>query len=299
MGLSISLIFVDLLILPAIFIIWSTKRNYKSKIDWVFQFLFTATYILFIFNTGRWDWVSYYVRYILSALFFLSAFFSYKKTKTKNFFKQLHYKRYISLSIIIFLTGVYSVNNFSIIKGLYFNEKAIELTFPLKNGNYYISQGGNSIHINHHYTYPPQKYALDIKRLNEYGNRAKGFIPKQLSKYEIFEDIIYSPCDGEVIKAAGDRPDMSPLVMDNKNPLGNYVAINHKGTIVYLAHMMQGSLLVKKGDLVKMGQPIGKVGNSGYTSEPHLHMHAENESQCVPMTFNGKFLVRNTVILRT
>lgn len=251
--------------------------------------------MLFVFNTGRWDWVSYYLRYILSAIFFISALFSYKKVKTSPFFKQLNYKRYISLSIIIALTIVYSKNNFSTIKGFLINEKPLELEFPLKNGTYYISQGGNSIHINHHYSYPPQKYALDIKKLNEFGTRAKGIIPKQLSRYEIFEDIIYSPCDGEVIKVAGDRPDLIPLAMDKKRPLGNYVAINHKGTIVYLVHMMKDSLMVKQGDLVKVGQPIGRVGNSGNTSEPHLHMHAEKESQGVPMTFSGKFLVRNTV----
>ncbi|MCP3872602.1 MAG: M23 family metallopeptidase [Desulfobacteraceae bacterium] len=232
----------------------------------------------------------------MSAVFFILAFFSYKKAKTNPFFKRLNYKRYISLSIIIVLTGLYSINNFSIIKGLYFNKKPIELRFPLKNGTYYISHGGNSVQINHHYTYPLQKYALDIKKLNQFGVRAKGIIPKQLSRYEIFEEIIYSPCDGEVIKVAGDRPDMVPLEMDKKRPLGNYVAINYKGTIVYLAHMMKGSLLVKKGDRVKVGQPIGKVGNSGNTSEPHLHMHAEHESQGVPVTFNGKFLVRNTII---
>lgn len=295
MVLSISLIFVDLLILPAIFILWLTKRNYKSKIDWVFQFLFTATYLLFIFNTGRWDWVSYYMRYIVSAVFFISAFFSYKKAKTGPFFNQINYKRYISLSILIVLAIVYSKNNISTIKGFYINEKPLELVFPLKNGTYYISQGGNSIHINHHYTYPPQKYAVDIKKLNAFGIRTKGIIPKQLSKYEIFKDNLFSPCDGEVVKAVNGRPDMVPLAMDKKRPLGNYVAIKHKGTIVYLAHMMENSLLVKKGDLVKVGQPIGKVGNSGYTSEPHLHIHAQKESQGVPITFNGKFLVRNSV----
>lgn len=91
---------------------------------------------------------------------------------------------------------------------------------------------------------------------------------------------------------------MIPFVMDKERPLGNYAAINHKDTIVCLAHMIKDSLMVKKGGLIKVGQPIGKVGNSGYSSEPHLHMHAENESQGVPMTFNGKFLVRNTVLKR-
>lgn len=52
MVLSISLIFVALLILPAIFIIWLTKRNYKSKIDWVFQFLFYLQRpIYYLFST--------------------------------------------------------------------------------------------------------------------------------------------------------------------------------------------------------------------------------------------------------
>ncbi len=102
--------------------------------DWAFQFLFTATYMLFVFNTGRWDWVSYYLRYILSAGLFISAFFSYRKAKTSPFFKQLDYKRYISLSIIIVLTIVYSINNFSTIKGFFITKKPLELEFPLKTG---------------------------------------------------------------------------------------------------------------------------------------------------------------------
>lgn len=186
MVLLIPLIFVDLLILSAIFIIWLTKRNYKSKIDWVFQFLFTATYMLFIFNTGRWDWVSYYLRYILSAVFLISAFFSYKKAKTPPFFKQLDYKRYISSSIIIVLTIVYCKNNFSTIKGFFINTKPLELEFPLKNGTYYISHGGNSIHTNHHYSYPPQKYALDIKKLNELE------LERQVLFQNNFQDMKYS-----------------------------------------------------------------------------------------------------------
>lgn len=276
--------------------VWLVRRDYKSKIDWFLQFVFSASYILFVFNTGRWDLVSYYLRYVLCAVFFLSVFISLKQAKKNPFLRKLDYKRYISLSIILVLTIVYSKHNFSTIKGFYHDEEPLELMFPLKNGRYYITHGGNSTFINYHNSYPPQKYALDINKLNVFGFRAKGIIPKQLSKYEIFGDIIYSPCDGEVIQVAGGRPEMIPLEMDKKTPLGNYVAIRHKSTVLYLAHMLKGSLLVKQGDLVKVGQPLGKVGNSGNSSGPHLHMHAEKESQGVPLTFNGKFLVRNNVI---
>jgi murein DD-endopeptidase MepM/ murein hydrolase activator NlpD len=62
--------------------------------------------------------------------------------------------------------------------------------------------------------------------------------------------------------------------------------------------------LVKVGDRVSTGQPIGKVGNSGATSEPHLHIHAqkqvtkssESEWVGVPIRFGSRWLVRNSLV---
>lgn len=59
--------------------------------------------------------------------------------------------------------------------------------------------------------------------------------------------------------------------------------------------MQKGSIVVKEGDEIKTGQALGKVGNSGNTSEPHLHIHAEKDGLGVPITFNNRFLVRNSV----
>ncbi|KAG6559068.1 hypothetical protein RHABOEDO_001811 [Candidatus Rhabdochlamydia oedothoracis] len=94
--------------------------------------------------------------------------------------------------------------------------------------------------------------------------------------------------------------------MDIKNPAGNYLAI-HKSEneiIVILANLMKGSLLVKRGDVVKKGQLIARVGNSGLTSEPYLHIHAVLNhigdflfmGEGIPITFNQRFLVRNDLI---
>ncbi|WP_425492702.1 M23 family metallopeptidase [Lysinibacillus agricola] len=51
-----------------------------------------------------------------------------------------------------------------------------------------------------------------------------------------------------------------------------------------------------KGEKVKEGQILGKVGNSGNTSDPHLHIHAEKDGKGVAITFNDRFLVRNSLV---
>lgn len=56
--------------------------------------------------------------------------------------------------------------------------------------------------------------------------------------------------------------------------LGNHVVIDHgDGTWSAYAHLQRGSVAVQKGQRVLAGQPIGSVGNSGNSSEPHLHFH--------------------------
>ena len=93
-------------------------------------------------------------------------------------------------------------------------------------------------------------------------------------------------------------PDLTPPHSDPAHPVGNHVALACDGhdAIVYLAHMQEGSVLVQTGDEVQTGQPLGKVGNSGNTSEPHLHIHAELDGKGVPLTFDGRFLVRNQIV---
>ena len=61
---------------------------------------------------------------------------------------------------------------------------------------------------------------------------------------------------------------------------------------------MQGSVAVDGGSVINQGVPIGEVGNSGNTSEPHLHIHAIQNGSGIPITFNGRFLVRNSLIWR-
>ncbi|MFT3860414.1 peptidoglycan DD-metalloendopeptidase family protein [Micropruina sp.] len=73
---------------------------------------------------------------------------------------------------------------------------------------------------------------------------------------------------------------------------GNHVMIEHAGVVVALCHLQQGSLLVEAGQRVEAGQPIGRCGNSGNSTEPHLHLQALDHPDpvragAVPISFAG------------
>ena len=69
-----------------------------------------------------------------------------------------------------------------------------------------------------------------------------------------------------------------------------------------MAHMLKNSIMVSTGDIVKKGQPLARVGNSGRTTQPHLHIHAITGTDTskiiqggngIPIYFEGKFPIRN------
>ncbi|MND00911.1 Peptidase family M23 [compost metagenome] len=70
-----------------------------------------------------------------------------------------------------------------------------------------------------------------------------------------------------------------------------------------LAHLREGSVSVSEGQLVSTQTRLGEVGNSGNTSEPHLHIHAKRgargdilDGEAVPFTIDGRYLVRGDVL---
>ncbi|MFF7874780.1 M23 family metallopeptidase [Streptomyces californicus] len=75
--------------------------------------------------------------------------------------------------------------------------------------------------------------------------------------------------------------------------IGNHVILDlGGGTYAVYAHLRRGSLRVRAGDRVRAGQEIGRVGNSGNTTEPHLHFHLmdgpdPDAARGVPFTWRG------------
>ncbi len=172
------------------------------------------------------------------------------------------------------------------VRSYFYDERPIPLAFPFKNGAYAVFEGGNgrvSSLMNYHYgasmhkgarTNLSMRYAVDITKLTRWGNDAKGYLPLHNDRYAVFNQVLYSPCDGLVSHIEDQWPNETPWSGTPPYNVGNHVFITSKDFGVLMGHLQKGSLLVKEGDTVKKGQPIAQVGNSGWTSQPHLHIQA-------------------------
>jgi murein DD-endopeptidase MepM/ murein hydrolase activator NlpD len=88
---------------------------------------------------------------------------------------------------------------------------------------------------------------------------------------------VLAPAAGTVTFVLDGRPDLPIGSTDSRCQSGNNIVIDiGGGRYLLMGHLSPGSIQVKVGDQVKLGQPIAKVGNSGNTSEPHLHIQAQS-----------------------
>ncbi len=294
------------LVLPAVLLFDLFKKSYSQRRDWIVDLILTGLILLFVFFIARWDWTSYYFRVLLFPAYGLIAYVSYRciDRKKDRVFEVLTTKQYISYGAKRLIILIALIANVSALRGYFAPDDTIELSYPLRSGLYYVGGGGSNHWVNGHSLHPHQEYAIDIVQLNAFGNRARGLNPEKLERYTIYGDRVCSPCAGTIVKSVDKYPDLVPPQRDEEHLAGNHVVIGCKGVEVVLAHLKAGSITVHEEEEVVEGQIIGQVGNSGNTSQPHLHIHAEREGalkgqilegEAVPIRFDGRFLVRNSL----
>jgi hypothetical protein len=100
---------------------------------------------------------------------------------------------------------------------------------------------------------------------------------------------VFAPISGALVRVHDGSPDRQQLSLlrdlwamltarPNWQPgdislfAGNHIMIHNAGLYIFLAHLQCGSLQVAAGDRVEAGQLLARVGNSGFTLEPHLHL---------------------------
>ncbi len=207
-------------------------------------------------------------------LYFIYKFFSRTLTREVNFKEKLTFSGIILFFAPFVLLPIFSNSGPS-------NNKDNFIP-PFRSGKYYILQGGNNPLINAHYFYKDQKYALDIVKLCE---KEESFYNtyKDNTSFCIWNEPLVSVCDGTVLNVVTTLKDNAAYSeSDRQNPKGNHILLKcNNGYEILYAHLKQNSSTLKVGDFVKAGLQIGNVGNSGNTSEPHLHIQANlnNEPQ--------------------
>ncbi len=149
------------------------------------------------------------------------------------------------------------------------------LSLPFKDA-WSVTWGGDTRELNYHHDTPNQRFAFDFVVVDGSGKTFKGN-GAQNEDYYAFGREVLAPADGIVTDVISGVRDNTPGSMNSYSGLGNAVFIRHgEQEVSVLAHLTLGSIKVKVGDKVQRGQVVGLCGNSGNSSEPHLHYHLQN-----------------------
>jgi len=179
-----------------------------------------------------------------------------------------------------------SIDNNSKINGLFvkpfkadnlpkFERNTTKLILPF-NGEWTVVWGGDTKELNYHVENEAQKNAFDVVITDDKGNSFKTD-GKNNEDYYAFGKELIAPCDGEIVLVVDGIKDNVPGTLNPIYVPGNTVIIKTANNeYLFFAHFKQHSIVVKQGQKIKQGQLLGLCGNSGNSTESHLHFHIQN-----------------------
>ncbi|MBD8033403.1 M23 family metallopeptidase [Solibacillus merdavium] len=142
---------------------------------------------------------------------------------------------------------------------------------------WFVIWGGTNEFVNYHYPFEQQRYAYNLVKMVNHQTYKDA--PLKNENYFAFGAEVVAPADGTVLKVMDSIIDNVPGEKDETNILGNYCIIVHENNeYSMIAHFKKDSICVNVGDSVKTGQLLGFCGNSGYSSEPHIHFQVMNHA---------------------
>lgn len=129
--------------------------------------------------------------------------------------------------------------------------------------------GNWRVYRTHYGSANDQAYALDLILDAPYGF-AGGLRRNQ--DFPSYNQPIVADAPGVVVIAVDGIPDNTPGAVNVYDMHGNYVVIDHQnGEFSLFAHLIPGTLKVRPGMTVTTGTELGRCGNSGHSTMPHLH----------------------------
>ncbi|WP_017185767.1 M23 family metallopeptidase [Alkalibacillus haloalkaliphilus] len=144
-------------------------------------------------------------------------------------------------------------------------------------GEWLVFWGGTNELVNYHYASEVQRYAYDLL-IYENDSSFDGD-PEDNESYYAFGQDVVAPLDGTVVSIENNIHDNTPGIETNEEqPLGNHIIIEHDhNEYSVMGHLQESSVQVSEGDEVNTGDVIAAVGNSGNSSEPHMHFQVSDD----------------------
>jgi biotin carboxyl carrier protein len=168
---------------------------------------------------------------------------------------------------------------------------AVVIAPPLRGGVWFAANGPSAASGHRRAMIPifgtyyiAQRFAIDWVKVDEQGSTHRGD-PLQNKSYYAYGNEALAVAEGRVTEVKDSIPENVPgatsraVAITLETVGGNHVIIDiGGGHYAFYAHLQPGSIRVKVGDKVKRGQVLGLVGNSGNSTEPHLHFHITDAS---------------------
>ncbi|QNN51811.1 M23 family metallopeptidase [Nocardioides mesophilus] len=198
----------------------------------------------------------------------------------------------------------------------------VDLTYPFKGR--WLTQNSPANRVpSHGTTLLATSFAIDFVPVDEAGRTAPitfGSLlrPEPAERFPGFGRPIFAPVEGVVVgvhDTAADHaafrglPSVGYALTQRRRAAAGWVALagnhvmieTHHGPVVALCHLQRGSVQVRPGHSVRAGETLGRCGNSGNSTEPHVHVQAIDRLEvlhaaAVPITFEGR-LPRNGDII--
>jgi len=173
-----------------------------------------------------------------------------------------------------------------------YDQRPSEVRFRLPlDGPITVGWGGATADLNYHVVAPEQRWAYDLLVTND-GESFRGS-GERLEDFYCYDLPVLAPADGVVRAVFTDARDMPIGQLGGTPTGGNQIVLEvAPRQFLFLCHLQPGSIAVQPGQRVTQGQPLAKVGNSGNTSEPHLHIHLQDSAEDdfgegIPLYFHG------------
>ena len=305
------------LIVPLVLIGWLLWRPTRNAWGFIVQVFGSAAALAVLTLQGVWLMPPWWTPFVFAIALMVVAWTGWRRVSP---FPSKSPRTWGAWAVLVFFIGLAGIGTYGTVTALQSRKNkvagVVNLVFPLQAGRYLVANGGSNQSTNAHLetldasvpryrAWRGQSYGVDIVAVDRFGLRASGVQPADPHAYRIFGASVFAPCVGRVVTAVDGLPDMQVPEADREHLAGNHVMLRCAEVDVLLGHFQQGSVRVHAGDHLKVGDWIGSVGNSGNTSEPHLHIHAQSPGPTGaplggdprPIEFNSRFLVRGDTIV--